>query len=197
MKYSYFLFGTVNSPFFGNKRNEDKLKNVGLVEKKNPFFARLIICRNVEIAKKAAMLFPFKKIIVHQYELFIDTTKTETYNFCKIKPILVVNGFNGGIFFNNFHFLSSYLCDDDCDLGMKKGELILASNILNKEEYDNAKHIIFVGQKRDFNKRYSNFGIDLNLKRQEITQCSYDKGVGVVIGNTWNEIFQFKNSGFD
>ncbi|QBN19607.1 glycosyltransferase family 10 domain-containing protein [Flavobacterium nackdongense] len=199
MQYSYFLFGSGNSPIFIN-RFKEKLKEKGFVEKKNPFFAKLIICRNIEIAKKAALLFPFKKIIVHQYELFIDTTKTEIYNYCKIKPIYIINGFNGGIFFNNYHFLSSYLSDDDCDLGMKKGELIPASSILSKKEFENAKHIIFIGQKRDFseiNKSNAKNGIDLNAKRQEIAQCAYNKGVGVVIGNGWNEISGIKNSGFD
>lgn len=137
------------------------------------------------------------EIVLYQVELFVDTIKTEFYYLFKIKRIYVINGFNGGVFFNIYHFCSSNIFDVEQDLGLKKGELILASNILNKEEYENAKHIIFIGQKRDFNKRYSNFGINLNLKRQEITQCSYNKGVGVVIGNTWNEIFQFKNSGFD
>jgi alpha(1,3/1,4) fucosyltransferase len=200
MKYSYFLFGTVNSQFLEKKKYKDKLKTIGLVERKNPFFAKLIICRNVAIAKKAALLFPFKKIIVYQYELFIDTTKTETYNFCKLKQIVVVNGFNGGIFFNNFHFLSSYICDDDCDLGLKKEELILTSNILSKEEFENAAPLIFVGQKRDLkeiNKSNSTIGIDLNEIRQEIAQCSYDKGVGIVLGNGWNEISGIKNSGFE
>jgi len=200
MKYSFFLFGTGNSPIFVNKKFKDKLKSKGFVEKKNPFLAKLIICRDIEIAKKAALLFPFKKIIVHQYELFIDNTKTEVYNFFKLKPILVINGFNGGIFFNNYHFLASYIFDDECDLGMKKDELILASNIFNKEEYENAKHLIFIGQKRDFteiNKSNLSIGIDLNEKRQEIAQRSYDRGVGVVIGKGWNEISGFKNSGFD
>jgi hypothetical protein len=199
MQFSYFLFGSGNSTLFidGNK---DKLKDKGFVQKKYPFFAKLIICRNIEIAKKAALLFPFKKIIVHQYELFVDTTKTDIYNFCKLKPIYVINGFNGGVFFNNYHFLSSYIFNDECDLGMKKGELILESNILSKLEFENAKHIIFIGQKREYeeiNKSNLSNGIDLNGIRQEIIECAFNKGVGVVIGNGWNEISGIKNSGFE
>ena len=200
MIYSYFLFGTGNSPLFESEIYEQKLKNCGLVKKKNPFFAKLIICRDLNNAKKAAFLFPLKKIVVYQYELFIDTIKSETYKFCKIKSIVVINGFNGGIFFNNYHFLASYIFDDEFDLGMKKNELILTQSILNKAEYENAKHIIFIGQKRelaDINKSNLDIGIDLNEKRQEIAQISYDIGVGDVIGKGWNEISGIKNSGFD
>lgn len=200
MGYSYFLFGTGNATIFADEISKYKLKKFGLIEKKNPFLAKLIICRDVEIAKKAALFFPLKKIVVYQYELFIDTTKTEIYNFFKLKPISVINGFTGGIFFNNYHFLASYIYDDECDLGMKKSELLSVSNIFTKEEYKNAKHLVFVGQKRDFNeinKSNSNIGIDLNEKRQEIAQFSYDRGVGDVIGNGWNEISGIKNSGFD
>lgn len=200
MEYTYFLFGTGNNWIFKNTKYKDKLEEKGLVEKNNPFFAKIIICRNIEIAKKAAILFPFKKIVIYQAELFVDTIKTEFYYLFKIKRIYVINGFNGGIFFNNYHFLSSYIFDDDEDLGLKKGELILMSSIFTKEQFENSKPIIFIGQKRDFNDintSNSNIGIDLNEKRQEIAQCAYDKGVGVVIGNGWNEISGIKNSGFD
>ena len=200
MLYSYFLFGTGNSPMFKNKNYEDKLKNRGLVEKNNPFFAKIIICRNIEIAKKAALLFPLKKIVIYQAELFIDTIKTEFYYLFKIKRIYVINGFNGGIFFNNYHFLSSYIFDDEQDLGLKKGELILMSSIFTKKQYENSKPIIFIGQKRDpnnINLNNATEGIDLNIVRQEIAQCAYEKGFGTIIGNGWNEISGYENSGFD
>jgi len=200
MLNSYFLFGTGNSPMFKNKNYEDKLKNRGLVEKNNPFFAKIIICRNIEIAKKAALLFPLKKIVIYQAELFIDTIKSEFYYLFKIKRIYVINGFNGGIFFNNYHFLSSYIFDDEQDLGLKKGELILMSSIFTKEQYENSKPIIFIGQKRDTNSINLNNateGIDLNIVRQEIAQCAYEKGFGTIIGNGWNEISGYENSGFD
>jgi hypothetical protein len=80
--YSYFLFATGNSPIFSDNRYKSKLHERGLMEKKNPLFARLIICRNIDIAKKAAVLFLFKKVIVYQHELFIDTTTTKIFNFC-------------------------------------------------------------------------------------------------------------------
>ena len=200
MEISYYVFATGVSPIFTDVSYKAKLRNRGLVEKKNPFFAKLIICRNIEVAKKAALIFPFKKIVVHQVELFIDTTKTEIVNLYKLKPIVVINGFNKGIFFNNYHFLSSYIYDDDCDLGMKKEELISLSSIMTKKEFESAKHIIFIGQKRDFteiNTDNSTIGIDLNSKRQDIAQCAYDKGVGDVVGRGWNEISGIKKSGFD
>lgn len=200
MEYSYFLFATGNSPLFKDENFKKNLKSRGFIEKKNPFFAKIIICRNIKIAKKAALLFPFKKIIVHQTELFIDTTKTKINYFFGIKPIYVINGFNKGIFFNNFHFLCSYIYDDECDLGMKKGELISLSSIFNKDQFDAAKTVIFIGQKKPvdtINRSNLELGIDLNILRQDIGEYAYARGVGDVIGNGWNEISADKNSGFD
>jgi hypothetical protein len=200
MVYSYFLFGTGNCPMFFNKKYEAKLKDRGLIQKNNPFFAKIIICRNIEIAKTATLLFPFKKIVIYQYELFIDTIKTEFYYVFKTKRIYVINGFNGGIFFNNYHFLSSYIFADHFDLGLKKNEQISMSSIFNKEQYDNAKPIIFIGQKRELNNINLNNaaeGIDLNLVRQGIAQYAYEKGCGTIIGKGWNEMSGYENSGFD
>ncbi len=101
MENSYFLFGTGNSPMLSSKDYETKLRDKGLVRKNNPFFAKMIICRNIEIAKKACLLFPFKKIVIYQVELYVDTIKTEFYYLYKIKRTYVINGFNGGAFFNN------------------------------------------------------------------------------------------------
>jgi hypothetical protein len=75
----------------------------------------------------------------------------------------------------------------------------LTSNILSKEKYEDAKNLIFIGQKRDFNNvNTSNLtiGIDYNTKRQKIAQCVYDKGAGDFIGKRWNEISGIKSSGF-
>jgi hypothetical protein len=200
MEYTYFVFGTGNNWIFTNIKYKEKLKIRGLVEKSNPFFAKVIICRNIQIAKIAALLFPFKKIVIYQAELFVDTIKTEFYYLFKIKRIYVINGFNGGVFFNNYHFLSSYISEDDQDLGLKKGELILMSSIFNKEQYENAEHIIFIGQKRETNNINLNNaaeGIDLNVVRQEIAQCAYEKGFGTVIGKGWDEMSRYENSGYD
>lgn len=200
MEISYYVFANGVSSIFTDEHYKAKLRNRGLIEKGNPFFAKLIICRNIEIAKKAALLFPFKKIVIHQVELFIDTTKTEIVYLYKVKPVVVINGFNKGVFFNNYHFLSGYIYDDDCDLGLKKEELILMSSIFSKKEFEKAKHIIFIGQKRNFaeiNTNNTAIGIDLNAKRQDIAQCAYDKGVGHLVGRGWNEISGIKNSGYD
>ncbi len=197
---NYYIFGKGNSFLFIEEKFKAKLKNRGLVRTNNPFLAKLVICRNVEVAKKAALLFPFKKIVVHQTELFVDTTKTNTFLIYKIKPIIIINGFNEGIFFNNYHFLSSYIYDDDFDLGLKKEELISKQNILTSKQYNESKLVIFVGQKRssdDINNDNLTNGIDLNVKRQEIAQCALDKGVGDVTGRGWNEISGIKKSGFD
>lgn len=188
---SYYVFGGGNSPLFTNERYKATLKDSGLVREKNPFFANLIICRNIEIAKKAALLFPFKKIVIHQAELFVDTTKTKIVHIYKFKSVVVINGFNEGVFFNNYHFLSSYIYDDENDLGLKKDVLISTSDILSRKQFDEAKPIIFVGQKRSLDEINENnliTGVDLNLKRQEIAQCAYDKRVGDVVGRGWNHI---------
>ena len=102
---SYFVFGKRNSNLFTNERFKAKLMESGFVRKNNPFLSKLIICRDIEIAKKATLLFPFKKIVVHQTELFVDTTKTKIVYLYKFKPVFVINGFNEGVFFNNYHFL--------------------------------------------------------------------------------------------
>ncbi len=197
---SYYVFGSGNSSLFTNERYKEKLRENGLVRDTNPFKSKLIICRNLEMAKKAAPLFPFKKILVYQPELFVDTSKTKIVHLFKFKPVIVVNGFNEGVFFNNYHFLSSYIFDDECDLGMKKDEFIGKSDILSKEQFDKATPIIFIGQKRSLdriNQNNLNKGLDLNVKRQEIAQCAFDKGVGDVVGKGWNQISGIKNSGFD
>jgi hypothetical protein len=196
----YFVFGEGNSYLFTNDRFKLKLKENGLIRTRNPLFCQLIICRSIEIAKIAGILFPFKKIVVHQTELFVDTTRTNRVCIHNFKTVAVINGFNEGIFFNNYHFLSSYIYDDEFDLGLKKGQLISTSEILSKKEFKSAKPVIFIGQKRplaEINENNSYNCIDLNIKRQEIAQCAFDKGVGDVIGRGWNEISGIKNSGFD
>lgn len=197
---SYYVLGSGNSSLFTDEKYQAKLKDYGLIRKTSPFFAKLIICRNTKIAKKAALLFPFKKIVVYQTELFVDTTKTKTVHLYKLKPVIIINGFNEGVFLNNYHFLSSYIFDEENDLGIKKCELISTSDILNKKQFDEAKPIIFIGKKRspeEINKSNSTTGIDLNVKRQEIAQCAYDRGVGDVVGDGWNQISGIKKSGFD
>jgi hypothetical protein len=196
----YFVFGEGNSYLFTDDRFKSKLKENGLIRTKNPLLCQLIVCRNIKIAKIASLLFPFKKIVVHQTELFIDTTRTKRVHIYKFKTVAVINGFNEGVFFNNYHFLSSYIYDDDFDLGLKKGQLISTSDILSKKEFKSSKIVIFIGQKRpldEINENNSFNCIDLNIKRQEIAQCAFDKGVGDVIGRGWNEISGIKNSGFD
>lgn len=197
---SYYVFGKGNSYLFMDERFKERLKKSGLVRKNNPFFSKIIICRDIEVAKRATLLFPFKKILVYQTELFIDTSKFKIVHLYKFKPIHVVNGFNEGIFFNNYHFLSSYIYDDECDLGIKKGELILKSDIISKKQFDEIKLVVFVGQKKSkeaINKENSALDIDLNSRRQEIAQCAFDKGLGDVIGRGWNQISGIKMSGFD
>lgn len=197
---SYYILGGGNSPLLTEKKYAGKLREVGLVRKMNPLFAKIIICRNTDIAKKAAILFPFKKIVVHQAEPFVDTTRENKIRVSGIKPVTIVNGFNGGIFSNNFHFLSSYIYDEDCDLGMPKDEELQISQLMTKEEFDNAKPVIFVGQKRkleEINQINIARGIDLNLMRQKIAECAYQKGVGDVIGRGWGEIAKTDGSGFD
>jgi hypothetical protein len=197
---NYFVLGSGNSPLFTDKRYQGRLEDYGLVRVKSPLFAKLIICRNIDIAKKAVLLFPLKKILVYQIELFVDTTKTKLVHLYKFKPVVVINGFNKGVFFNNYHFLSSYIYDDECDLGLKKGELISAKDLKTKKQFDEAKPIIFIGKKRspeEINKNNSTIGVDLNAKRQAIARCAYDRNVGDVVGSGWNQLSGIKNSGFD
>lgn len=196
---NYYTFASGNSSLFTGQKYAAKLKENGLVRKKNPLFCTPIVCRNLEKAKVAARLFPFKKILVYQIELFVDTTKTKVVYLNKFKPIVIINGFTEGVFFNNYHFLASYIYDDENDLGLKKTELLSTSDIFNREQFNKAKPIIFVGGKREdfeLNEKNTAIGIDLNQKRQEIAQTAFDKGVGDVVGRGWNKQSTIEESGF-
>lgn len=199
-KIRYYSFGSGNSSLFTHERYKARLKANGFIQVKNPLASHIIVCRNLEMAKKATLVFPFKKIIVHQTELFVDTTKSKTAYLYKVKPVIVINGFNEGVFFNNYHFLASYLFNDECDLGMKKGVLKQTTDILTREQFDSAKPIVFVGQKRGpdmINKNNLSNGLDLNVKRQELAQRALERGVGDVVGKGWSQLSGIKNSGFD
>jgi len=200
MGKNFFLFRSGNSTLFIDSTLREKLRKKGLSKTSNPFLADIIICRNLQVAKTAASLFPFKKVVVYQPELYVDTTKAKDVYLFGLKRIIIINGFNRSIYFNNYHFLSSAHPEDERDLGLKKGELISESNILKENEYKHAKPIVFIGQKRaykDINKTNLREGIDLNLVRQEIAQIGFNKGVCDVIGRGWGQVSKIDSSGFD
>lgn len=196
----YYAFASGNSSLFTERKYAEKLKEIGLIRKNNPLFCKMIVCRNIDKAKIAARFFPFKKIVVYQPELFVDTVKTKAVKVNWFNRVIVINGFNEGVFFNNFHFLSSYIYNDENDLGLKKNELLSTSSLFTEEQFKRARHTIFVGMKRkatEIEPKNSAMGIDLNTKRQEIAQATIDKGIGVVVGKGWGKQAKYEGSGFD
>lgn len=196
---NYYTFGHGNAGLFTRSIFESQRQASGLNRKKYPFLCDLIVCRDMQKAKIAAYLFPFRKILLYQIELFLDTVKSPKVYVNKFTPVIVMNGFTGGIFQNNFHFLSSYIFDDEVDLGLTKGEFLSTSSLFTEAEFAAARPVIFVGKKRsaaELNTENQRLGIDLNLRRQSLAIAAMEKGVGDVAGSGWGAQAAYENSGF-
>lgn len=171
---------------------DEKLKLYNIKIKSTPNEADFILCRSINNARLACLLFPFKKIILYQEELTVSKLKKKKKRFL-LKNIDVINGFTGEIYFNNYHFLGSYLTDKNCDLGLNINEILAPSMIKTKQEFEDAKGVIFIGRYLKDLKKIT-CEDDLRQKRQNIAVAMKKEGFGFIQGFGWDNSYNTADS---
>ena len=175
--------------FKSNELNKYNIQTTNYVYKSTH-----IICHNLKQTILASILFPFKKIVLYQEELTLH--RGRKINF--FRKICVISGYTGDIYFNNYHFLGSYLANQSFNIGIDLNLKLNKSSIANEEKFNLKKQIIFIGKfhkSLENNRKKDIYSLaDLKYKRQKLAIKFMESGWGYVHGHGWENSYKTPDS---
>ena len=185
----YFFKNSKGILFKSNELDKYNIQTTNYIYKSTHIF-----CYNLKYLILASILFPFKKIVLYQEELTI--CKLRKINF--FRKICVISGYTGDIYFNNYHFLGSYLSNESSNIGIDLNFKLNKSHLANEEKFNLKKQIIFISkfQKSIKNNKKKNIYslADLRYKRQKLAIKFMESGFGYVHGHGWKNSYKTPDS---
>ncbi|RZJ58447.1 MAG: hypothetical protein EOO55_00650 [Hymenobacter sp.] len=192
----YFVNRNIFSPFTDGF-SKQYLLSKGLILTKNPFAADLFISLSEEAKsyKIFKSLFWFRKFIIWTNEPRFNYSESSYVD----KNSVAMNVYTKNVFLHNLHFLGSYHCNFDVNLGIVLHQppyVALTAEKLKKRKFCAA---IFTYQKPEksafiVNKK----NIDLYALRQNLAYFMYLAGKADIVGSNWPaEISVVESSGFE
>ncbi|NJC26658.1 glycosyltransferase family 10 domain-containing protein [Neolewinella antarctica] len=193
----YACIGSIYAPF-SDEQCAEKLARLGW-HKSSVLAADVLFFRTLKLAKKAAVGFPLKRLVVWTNEPAYDNTSTLLVKGTWGNNIIVLNVFTGNVFWHNYHFLGSYHYLETQDLGLTKAELLSESIIVDRTSHAKRKTAVAVFAKKTVpNGTYLVAGknVDLNLYRQEVATTGRERGSCDIAGKDWPAGTVVEESGY-